>query len=320
VNRSFPLRRASIVALFALLYISPSARAQRDAAPGRIDETIEVHLDIAYADTDHERQRLDLYLPKVRKTDQPLPVIAFIHGGAWLGGDKRGGADPLRSFVASGRFAGVSIGYRLSQHAQWPAQIHDCKAAIRWIRAHAKEHNLDPERIGVIGGSAGGHLVALLGTSGGMEDLEGDLGRHTDQSSSVTCVVDFFGPSDFLTIADYPSNLDHAAADSPEARLLGGRIADKQDAARHVSPVTYVSNDDPPFLIVHGTNDMTVPYNQSERLRDVLREAGVEVALISVEGGGHGGFESDRLEEQVRKFFAKHLYGEEAEFEDETVR
>jgi acetyl esterase/lipase len=316
-----PNRHAILaLALTAFLCITSPAIAQRDNDRQPADASIETHLDVAYADTDHERQRLDLYLPRVRKSDRPLPVIAFIHGGAWLGGDKRGGAGPLRPFVANGRYAGVSIGYRLSQDAQWPAQIHDCKAAIRWIRTHAKEHNLDPERIGVIGGSAGGHLVAMLGTGGGIEDLEGDLGQHADQSSNVTCVVDYFGPSDFLTIADYPSNLDHAAADSPEARLLGGRIADKQDAARHVSPVTYVSKDDPPFLIVHGTNDMTVPFNQSERLRDALREAGVEVALISVEGGGHGGFRSDRLDEQVRKFFAKHLYGEEAEFEDETVR
>lgn len=297
-----------------------SAFAQREEEGARADSSIEIYRDIPYADTDHERQQLDLFLPKVRKTDQPLPVIAFIHGGAWLGGDKRGGAAWVRPYVASGEYAGVSIGYRLSQHAQWPAQIHDCKAAIRWIRAHAAEQNLDPERIGVIGPSAGGHLVAMLGTSGGVKDVEGDLGKYTDQSSDVSCVVDYFGPSDFLTIADYPSNIDHASAGSPESRLIGGRIQDKQDAARHVSPVTYVSKDDPPFLIVHGNEDMTVPYNQSVRLRDALRKAGVEVALISVEGGGHGGFRSERLDEQVRKFFAKHLYGEDAQFADQTVR
>jgi acetyl esterase/lipase len=296
------------------------AFAQRDDREGRLADAIEVHRDIAYADTGHERQRLDLYLPKVRASDAPLPVVAFIHGGAWLGGNKQNGAGSLRPYVASGEYAGVSIGYRLSQDARWPAQIHDCKAAIRWIRAHAKEHHLDPDRIAVVGPSAGGHLVALLGTTGGLAELEGDLGQHTDESSAVTCVVDYFGPSDFLTIADYPSQLDHAAADSPEARLIGGAIKEKPEAARGASPVTYVSENDVPFLIVHGTSDQVVPYNQSERLRDALRQAGVEVALISVEGGGHGGFQSERLDEVVRSFLAKHLRGQEAELADETVQ
>lgn len=190
-------------------------RAQRESGDARLAESIEVHRDIAYAGSDHERQTLDLYLPKVRKSNGPLPVIAFIQGGAWRGGDKRGGFGWVRPYVERGEYAGVSIGYRLSQHAQWPAQIHDCKAAIRWIRAHAQKHGLDPDRIGVVGTSAGGHLVAMLGTSGGVAHLEGDLGEHTDQASEVACVVDYFGPSDFLTIADYPSQLDHAAADPP---------------------------------------------------------------------------------------------------------
>jgi acetyl esterase/lipase len=312
------LRAAATVAI--TISTVAASYAQRDEAAARLDAAIELKRDIAYADTEHDRQRLDLYLPKVRKTDAALPVIAYIHGGAWMGGDKRGGADALGPFVASGEYAAVSIGYRLSQHARWPAQIHDCKSAIRWIRGHAKEYNLDPDKIGVLGGSAGGHLVAMLGTSGDRKDLEGDLGGHDDQSSHVTCVVDYFGPSDFLTIADYPSQLDHAAADSPEARLIGGRIQDMQDVARNVSPVTHVSRDDPPFLIVHGTNDQIVPYNQSQRLRDALREAGVEVALVSIEGGGHGGFESEALDDRVRKFFDKHLRGQEAEFADETLK
>jgi acetyl esterase/lipase len=302
------------------LLTAANVQAQREDRGPRVPDSIEAQRDIPYARTDHERQRLDLYLPKNRNSDRPLPVIAFIHGGAWRGGEKRGGLSWVRPYVESGHYAGVSVGYRLSQHAQWPAQIHDCKAAVRWIRAHAKENGLDPERIGVIGTSAGGHLVAMLGTSGNARHLEGDLGGHTDQSSEVTCVVDYFGPSDFLTIADYPSQLDHAAADSPEALLIGGAIKDQPERARDVSPVTYVSADDPPFLIVHGTQDRVVPYNQSERLRDALRQAGVEVAMISVEGGGHGGFQSEVLTERVRAFFDKHLRGQHAQFADETVR
>jgi acetyl esterase/lipase len=313
-------RRTRWLAIAAALSTAAHVQAQRQNRGPRIPDSIEAQRDIPYAGTDHERQTLDLYLPKNRNSDRPIPIIAFIHGGAWRGGEKGGGFAWVRPYVESGNYAGVSIGYRLSQHAQWPAQIHDCKAAIRWIRAHAKEHGLDADRIGVIGTSAGGHLVAMLGTSGGVEHLEGDLGDHTDQTSEVSCVVDYFGPSDFLTIADYPSQLDHAAADSPEALLIGGRIADQPERARDVSPVTSVSADDPPFLIVHGTQDMVVPYNQSERLRDALRQADVEVALISVEGGGHGGFRSDVLTDRVRAFFEKHLREGDAEFADETVQ
>lgn len=312
-------RLYGLAGFLAVLVFAAELPAQRTGSDSGGD-SIEVRRDIAYTDTDHERQKLDLYLPTARRSDAPLPVIAFIHGGAWRGGEKRGGGRWVHPHVGSGEYAGVSIGYRLSQHAKWPAQIHDCKAAIRWIRAHANEYNLDPDKIGVIGTSAGGHLVAMLGTSGGVDDLEGDLGSNPDASSKVTCVVDYFGPSDFLTISDYPSRLDHAAADSPEALLLGGAIEEKQVAARNASPVTYVSPDDPPFLIIHGTDDVVVPYNQSERLRDALRRAGVEVALISVEGGGHGGFQTDELDERVGNFFDKHLRGKQAEFADEIVQ
>ena len=164
------------------------ARQRTRSAP-RMPDTIKVTRDIAYAGTDNARQKLDIYLPTKPNHDKPLPVVVWIHGGAWRGGDKASGFGQLRKFVASGDYAGISVGYRLTGEASWPAQIHDCKAAIRWIRGNAKQYNLDPDRIGVWGSSAGGHLVAMLGTAGDVESLEGDLGKlpRPEQSSDMCC-------------------------------------------------------------------------------------------------------------------------------------
>jgi acetyl esterase/lipase len=285
----------------------------------QVPENVEAKLDLSYAGTDHPRQRLDLYLPKARKSDTPLPLIAFIHGGAWLGGDKRGAGGQVIRFAANGQYVAASIGYRLSGDAIWPAQIHDCKAAIRWLRAHAAEYGIDPERIGVMGSSAGGHLVAMLGTSGDVEAMEGDLGDADDQSSRVTCVVDLYGPADMLTIGDYPSQLDHKAANSPESRLIGGAVLENKDAARSASPVAYISKDDPPFLIIHGSNDQTVPYHQSVELDEQLTQAGVRSLFITIDGGGHGGFRSDELDQRVKAFFDLHLLGKEATISEEAI-
>jgi acetyl esterase/lipase len=174
---------------------------------------------IPYAATRNPRQTLDLLLPKTPKSDKPLPVVVNIHGGAFRMGDKSMGLREIADLVASGDYAGVTINYRLSGEAIWPAQIHDCKAAIRWIRANAAKYRLDPDRIGVIGASAGGHLVAMLGTSGGVAVLEGDLGPYKEASSKVQCVVDQFGPSDLLAMGG-----THDAPRSPESELIGGPV------------------------------------------------------------------------------------------------
>jgi acetyl esterase/lipase len=268
---------------------------------------VKVEKDIGYAGAESPRQALDLYLPRTPKSDKPLPVVVNIHGGAWLAGDKSQGVGAIAGLVASGDYAAASVGYRLSGEATWPAQIHDCKAAIRWVRANAEKYHLDPDRIGVIGGSAGGHLVAMLGTSGGAKDLEGDLGPYKEVSSNVRCVVDEFGPSELLTMGDAPSSLDHNAPNSPESKLLGGHILKSREIARAASPITYVSKDDPPFLIIHGDKDMTVPFDQSDRLTKALKESGVDVLFIKVEGGGHGGFRNPEIPRRVRQFFDKHL-------------
>jgi len=268
---------------------------------------INVEVDIAYASTDNPRQKLDLYLPKKRVSGEPLPLVAFIHGGGWRNGDKRGGLRRVAALVESGEFAGASIGYRLSGEAVWPAQIHDCKAAIRWLRANAASFAIDPDRIAVMGSSAGGHLVAMLGTSGNVAKLEGDLGKHVGVSSRVNCVVDEYGPTNFLTMNDFPGRMDHLAADSPESLLLGHQITKVPELVREASPVTYVSKDDPPVLIIHGTKDPLVPYQQSVVFADALKGAGVKAMLQRMENGQHGGFGSGELASRTRRFLEKYL-------------
>jgi len=276
-------------------------------AGGRLSlpPTVQVKKDIPYAATSDPRQTLDLYLPKAPKGNGPLPVVVNIHGGAFKMGDKNMGVREIADLVASGEYAAASINYRLSGQAIWPAQIHDCKAAIRWVRAHAKEYNLDPDKIGVIGGSAGGHLVAMLGTSGGVESLEGDVGPHKGVSSKVACVADQFGPSDLLAMGG-----GHDSPGSPESELIGGALQENKDKARAASPITYVTRDDPPFLILHGTKDPMVPFNQSERLAAALKEAGVSCLFVPVEGAGHGGFRSPEVPKRIRQFFDKQLRGQ----------
>lgn len=292
------------------------------AAKGRAGapEGVKKIADVDYAGTGNPRQTLDLYLPEKRKNESPLPVIVFIHGGGWQNGDKNGGGFKVTPFVSTGNFAGASIGYRLSDEAQWPAQIHDCKAAIRWIEAHAKEHGLDPERIAVWGTSAGGHLVAMVGVSNGVGDLEGAIGKHTDQNAKVTCVLDFFGPAEMLTMGDHPGRIDHNSPNSPESKLLGGPVQEVPEKAKSASPVEHVTPDDAPFLIVHGDGDPTVPYSQSVTLEKKLEASGVPAILVTVEGGGHGQGFGPAVNEVVTAYLEQQLLGETREIADKRVK
>jgi len=244
----------------------------------RVPDSIEVIRDVVYGKGGGRELKLNIIRPKA-SPKTPLPVVVWIHGGAWLAGSKEG----LQTLpLAEAGYFTASIEYRLSQEAKFPAQIEDCKCAIRFLRAKAKEYGIDPDRIGVWGPSAGGHLVALLGTSGGAKDIEG-AGGWADQSSRVQAVCDFFGPTDFSKMGGW-----HDAADSPEAKLLGGPIAEKTDAVRRANPITYVTPDDPPFLIIHGDKDSTVPIGQSELLHAALKAKGVDSTFVIVKGGGHG--------------------------------
>ncbi|MDB4731610.1 alpha/beta hydrolase [bacterium] len=300
-------RRQCLHALLILLTFSCCETLNAQQNQTASSHEIEVVRNVAYVTDEHERQRLDLYLPTNRSAEQ-LPLIVYIHGGAWQNGDKAGGNRFVNELVASGKFVGASINYRLSHHAIWPAQIHDCKAAIRWLKGNAEKYGIDPERIGVIGTSAGGHLVAMLGTTGGVKELEGKLGEHLEQSSRVAAVVDFFGPTELLTMNGFPGKMDHNAPNSPESKLMGGPIQKLKEQTNAASPIHYVSTDDARFLIIHGTEDPLVPFDQSRKFDELLDKTEVSSTLITIEGGGHGGFRSKEVDEIVSKFWNQQLY------------
>ena len=314
------VRRLLPSVVLVSVVLGPSVRAQQPAgsqiAPAlrELIEKVELERDVVYGKAGDRELKLDIVRPR-RPDDEPLPVIVFIHGGAWRGGDKTHGLPHVAPFAATGKYVGVSVGYRLSGEAPWPAQIHDCKAAIRWLRANAKKLNIDPERIGVWGVSAGGHLVSLLGTSGGVDALEGDCGSP-GESSRVACVVNFCGPTDFTVILRV---MPEGEAVSAVTQLLGGSLAERREEARAASPVTWVSKDDPPFLTVHGTRDNIVPIRQAEILHEALTKAGVDTTFVRIEGGGHG-IGGREVAERVGAFFEKHLRGADAEVSGEPIR
>lgn len=287
------------------------AETQRSANPqnARVPAGVKAFRDLAYVTNGHERQKLDLYVPE--KANGSLPVIVWIHGGGWAAGSKDG-CPLLNGDYTRHGFAIASIGYRLSSDAIFPAQIEDCKAAIRWLRAHAKDYNLNPDHIAVWGSSAGGHLVALLGTSDHVKEF--DVGENLDQSSRVQAVCDYYGPTDLLQMDEHAlptAFLKHDAANSPEAMLIGGPIQEYKEAANKANPISYVTEDAPPFLIVHGDKDPLVPHHQSELLYEALKSAGTQVRFHTLEGARHGdGFGGRELETIVRDFFEKNLKGE----------
>jgi acetyl esterase/lipase len=274
------------------------AATAQPAKPAKLPEGVKVLRDLEYVPSGHERQKLDLYLPE--KSGGPLPVIVWVHGGAWRGGSN---AYCPGMFLAGKGFAVASINYRLSQHAVFPAQLEDCKAAIRWLRANASKYRLDPDRIGAWGASAGGHLVALLGTTAHMKELEGKDG-NLEQSSRVQCVVDWFGPTDFRKTSKLSND-----PKSVVAQLLGGPPAQEKEKAALASPLAHVHKDCPPFLIMHGNKDKTVPLAGSQQLAEALKKANVPVELVVLEGAGHGGpeFANEESRKRIEAFFIKHL-------------
>ena len=290
-------------------------RGRADRGAGHDDYRIERNLD--YVGSGNDRQRVDLFLPTA-KSDSPRPLLLYIHGGGWRQGSKEHGFKRLLPFLEAKGLAGACINYRLSNEASWPAQIHDCKAAIRWLKANAEKYGYDPGKIAVWGTSAGGHLAGMLGVSGDVPSLEGFLGKHLDENSRVACVVNYFGPANLQTMDNYPSSIRHNAPDSPEGRLLGGAITEKSELAANASPVTHVSKGDAPMILVHGTDDKLVPYPQSVEFSRELRREGVQVALITMEGAGHG-FRSDQLVTRVSAFLGVHLRGETGEIVDHRI-
>jgi len=270
----------SALALF-LATLAPALLAQ-EAAEVKLPVGARALRDLAYVANGHAQQRLDLYLP-ARPTG---PLLVMIHGGGWMGGSK----DQPEGLTLLGRgYAIANIDYRLSQDAIFPAQIEDCKAAIRWLRAQASEYGYDPQRIGVWGASAGGHLAAMLATTSGTREF--DVGAHLDQSSAVACAVDIYGPADLPGWQAPSANpyVQRLGVDSMLVRLLGGPVDAKLELARRASPVAWAKAGSAPCYIMHGTADPVVGFEQSRRLADALAAAGAEVIFEVVEGGGHGG-------------------------------
>lgn len=305
-------------AMLAISLAATSCFAQQQTQPGT-----RILRGITYAKVADSELALDLYLPPettAADAKTPPPLLIWIHGGGWSEGGR--GFCPLSPLAKEG-YAVASISYRLVPKALFPAQAHDAKAAVRWLRAHAADYGYDPAHIGVSGESAGGLLAALLGTSVGVAELEGDLGNN-DISSRVQAVADLCGPSDFTLEdteqADVPALLMSGdphkvtlgktiiARNTIITRILGGTLAQKRELARLMSPVVHVTPDDPPFLLIHGDKDYLVPISQSEALRDALVSAGVEARLEVVPGAGHGfGRPKPELMRQIKEFFDRHL-------------
>jgi acetyl esterase/lipase len=273
-------------------------------------------LDLPYA-TRSPAQKLDLYLPD--DGEGPFPVIATFHGGAWMFGDK---ADVMNLPFLTGLqrgYAVACVNYRLSGEAQFPSQIYDCKAAIRYLRGHAAEYKLDRSHIGVWGASAGGHLAALLGTSNkvnGLEDLS-MKNSHTRISSKVQAVAVWYGPNEnFLKMDEQLSKSglgapDHSNADSPESRLLGRKIAEIPALVEFASPMTHIKADVPPFLIQHGQKDGTVPVEQAIHFAAKLGQvAGRDKAILEIlPEADHADplFHTPENLQRVLDFFDSHL-------------
>ncbi|MBT5020153.1 MAG: alpha/beta hydrolase [Planctomicrobium sp.] len=241
--------------------------------------------DIEYATVDGHRLLLDLYQPEGVKNS---PLIVWVHGGAWRGGSKK--SVPILELVNSG-YTIASVDYRLSPVARFPAQVYDIKAAIRFLRAKSAEYEYDTEQIAIAGSSAGGHLVALVGVTNGNAELEGEVGRHLDQSSSVQAIVDYYGPTNFLTIL--PQSTPHGLGVRVPALqlLLGSQPEENPPLAKLASPVIHVDKSDPPLLLFHGDQDPQVPINQSHELHGKYKELGLPIQFHVIHGGAHGGKE-----------------------------
>lgn len=305
--------RCSFFALLVMAFALPPAFTQ-EAKPApeelRVPEGTRFYQDIAYVENGHARQKLDIFLPPASevKAGDKLPVVIWIHGGAFRFGDK-GGRFRAHAMLRKG-YAVASLNYRLSQHAVFPALLEDCKAALRWLRSHAETYSLDPERFVSWGESAGGYLGSMLGATGDVKEY--DVGAHLEFSSRLQGVVDFYGPSDFTVMDEQAqstpgSDRNHDEPDSPESQLLGGPVQENKDKAQRANPITYITKDDPPFLVLHGDHDKLVPYGQSVILVDALKKAGVPVIFHTVKDGGHGdGF--GKAEQKAAEEFTDNLF------------
>ena len=255
--------------------------------------------DLVYSRVDGTELKLDLARPAEGRG--PFPAIIVIHGGAWRGGSKDSNRGLLLQLARQG-YVAISPQYRFCPEVPFPAQVVDCKAAVRWLRSHADDYQVAPDHIGAMGFSAGGHLALMLGLTGPDDGLEGPVAAVAP-SSKVQAVVNFFGPTD-LAAADIPE------ASQPLVRdFLGGRPEEAAETARRASPVTFVTADDPPVLTFQGTKDPLVPYSQALTLAEALSREGVPGRVELLIGAGHGFAEDDnqRTLAEALAFFNRHL-------------
>jgi acetyl esterase/lipase len=285
-----------ILALSLLVGSVSVAPAQKPALP----EDVNFESGIEYANPDSQHLQLNMARPK--KSDGQLPAIICIHGGGFRAG-KRESYDGQCIRLAQHGYVAVTISYRLAPKYPFPAAIHDVKAAVRWVRANAARYQIDPHRIGVTGGSAGGHLAQFLGVTGDVKEFEGKEG-NADQSSKVACVVNVYGPSDFTK--SYGKSVD-AAEVLP--LFLGGNLETARPLHVRASPLYWVTPNAVPTLCIHGTEDKYVAHEQAVWLIEKLKAAGVEAELLTLQGAGHGfkGKDAETAEKAMVSFFDQHL-------------
>jgi acetyl esterase/lipase len=259
--------------------------------------------DIEYAKAGDISLKLDLYLPA---NPEDSTLIVWVHGGAWRGGSKNNPS--IRPLIEKG-YSIASVDYRLTPVAPFPANVHDIKAAIRFLRARAGEYGYGPDKFVISGSSAGGHLAALVGVSNDQKDLEGSLGDHLDQPSDIAAIVDFYGASNLTTILKQSTPHGLSVRVPALELLLGGQTEDMVDIAKLASPVFHVDVSDPPLLLIHGDQDPQMPINQAHELHGVYKELNLPVQFEVIHGGAHGGkafFDEERLT-LVDYFLKKHL-------------
>lgn len=270
-----------------------------------LPDTVTLERNLEYGKGGELSLKLDLYTPKER--DKPLPAVIFIHGGAWKGGYRQMYHYYCTKLAEHGYIA-ATISYRLSGEAPFPAAVEDAKCAVRWLRANAEKLGIDPSRIAVAGGSAGGHLAMMVGYSSDVKDLEG-TGRQGDVASRVQAVIELYGPTDLTT--------EFARSRGEVIGFLGNKTMDEEpERYKLASPISHVSKDDPPTLILHGSIDSTVPIEQAELLVEALKKNGVEHEYDRIEGWPHTmDLEADvnrHCLEKMFEFLDKHL-GETAQ-------
>ena len=262
----------------------------------------EIIRDIEFASVGGQALKLDLHLPRGKPRS---PLIVWVHGGAWRSGSRKD--MPLEKLVEAG-YAVASVDYRLSTEARFPAQIHDIKAAVRFLRAHAGKWKLT-KKILIAGDSAGGHLAALAGVSGGSTELEGDIGNDCGQSSGVQGIISFCGGANLTTILRQSTPHGLSVRVPALELLLGGQPEDVPALARLASPVFHVDRNDPPLLLLHGDQDPQMPVNQSLEMCGAYKKVNAHVQLEVVHGAVHGGpmfYDAERMS-VVKKFLRRHF-------------